>query len=332
MGHGINADRDFQVGLEVAWHKKTIVVPAVRRDHFPEVKRVPLWYALPDGTAREWHGITVPVTLDDGLPVGVSSGDSYGDFSPRDAFDHVGRVLAGTRYTVSSAGMLFNRSQWFLSVDLDELRDVAQVGESFHLVWSGGLAKNQSPMCALSHHRAVCANTVYISRTQGQALFTARLTGRFNDKLAAADGEIERAVGMARIFNATLAGLAATPATVDEAREIYCGELFEAGADLKSGKSRNTVDALLSLFSRGAGNDGDDRADVLNGFTEFYGRGTGTGTKDPFARWTSSEFGVSASRKRLFVESLSSPDGWDRLTVVGRAALADARRGTVTVA
>lgn len=331
MGHGINADRDFQIGLEVAWHRKTIIVPAVRRDHFPEVRRVPLWYALPDGTARQWEGITVPVTMDDGLPVGVSSGDSYGDFSPRDAFDHVERVLSGTRYTVSSAGMLFNRSQWFLSVDLDELRDVAQVGESFHLVWSGGLAKNQSPMCALSHHRAVCANTVYISRTKGQALFSARLTGRFNDKLAAADGEIERAVGMARVFNATLANLAATPATVDQAREIYSGELSEAGADLRSTRSRNTVDALVSLFARGAGNDGDDRSDVLNGFTEFYGRGTGTGTKDQFARWTSSEFGVSASRKRAFVESISTADGWDRLTAAGRAALADARRGTVTV-
>lgn len=332
MGHGIDAERDFQVGLEIAWHKKTIVVPAVSREHFPEIKRVPLWYALPDGRVMEWAGTSVPVSLDDGLPVGVSSGDSYGDFSPRDAFDHVGRVLSGTRYTVSSAGMLFNRSQWFLSVDLDELRDVAAEGENFNLVWSGGLAKNQSPMCALSHHRAVCANTVYISRTQGQALFTARLTGRFTEKLAAADGEIERAVGMARVFNATLANLAATPATVDQAREIYCGELSEAGADLNSGKSRNTVDALVSLFARGAGNDGDDRADVLNGFTEFYGRGTGTGTKDPFARWTSSEFGVSAARKSSFVAAISSPDGWDRLSVMGRAALADARRGTVTVA
>lgn len=331
MGHGINSKRDFQVGLEIAWHRLTRVVQVITRDCFPVVERLPLFYSLPNGQLMEWAETTVPVSLDDGLPVGVSSGETYGDFTPRDAFDHVEKVLSGTRYTVSSAGMIFNRSRWFLSVDLDELRDVASVGEKFHLVWSGGLAKNQSPMCALSHHRAVCANTVLISRTQGENLFSARLTASFGDKLNAAQGEIEKAVGMARIFNATLQGLSRTPATVDDARKAYAGELVESGADLKSARTQNTLDALVGLFNRGAGNDGNDRADILNGFTEFHGRGVGIGTKDAFARWTSSEFGKAADRKVAFVSALSSADGWDRLVSTGEDALAEARRGTVTV-
>jgi hypothetical protein len=332
MGHGIDATRDFQIGLENAWHKKTVIVPAISRELFPEVARLPLFYTLPNGQVRAWAGTSVPVSLDDGFPVGVSSGDTYGDFTPRDAWDHVEKTLAGTRHTVSSIGMIFNRSRWFLSVDLDELRDVARKGESYNLVWSGGLAKNQSPMCSLSHVRAVCANTVAVSRSQGQTLFTARLTGRFAEKLNLADDEIGRAVGMARIFSDTLAGLAMVPATIDDARDIYAGELAENNADLKSTKTSNTLDALVSLFQRGAGNDGNDREDVLNGFTEYFGRGTGDSKKDSFARWTSSEFGVSASRKSAFVEGITSPDGWDRLIDSGRRALTDARRNAVTVA
>lgn len=299
----------------------------------PEVIRVPLSYTLPDGSIRQWDKVTVPVTADDGLPVGVSSEDSYTTFGPRDAWDHVAEVLEGTRYTVSSAGMIFNRSRWFLSVDLDELREVSRKGEKFNLVWSGGLAKNQSPSCDLSHFRAVCANTVAVARQSGQGLFTARLTRSFNSRLDAARSEIEKAVGMAGVFNRTLQSLEATPASVDAAREVYAGELVGAGADLRSTRAGNLLDGLLGTFQRGLGNEGRTRADVLNGFTQTLGQGaTGSrSTRDPFASWVSSEFGGFSNRKAAFASAISTQSGWDRLTSAGREALADARRGAVTV-
>jgi hypothetical protein len=333
MGHGIDTARDFQLGLEVAWHRLTRVFPALSREMLPEVIRVPLNYTLPDGSVRVWEGVTVPVTADDGLPVGVSSEDSYTTFGPRQAWDHVAEVLEGTRYTVSSAGMIYNRSRWFISVDLDELKDVSQKGERFNLVWSGGLAKNQSPSCDLSHYRAVCANTVAIARDQGTGLFTARLTRRFNTRLDAARSEIERAVGMAAVFNRTLRNLEATPATVDNARDVYAGELVQAGADLRSTRATNLLDGLLATFQRGLGNEGKTRGDVLNGFTQSFGQGPSgsRSTRDPFASWVSSEFGGFSSRKSAFASAISTQTGWDRLTSAGREALADARRNAVTV-
>jgi hypothetical protein len=87
---------------------------------------------------------------------------------------------------------------------------------------------------------------------------------------------------------------------------------------------------MVSLFRNGAGNDGDDRGDVLNGFTEYFGRGIAGGTKNPFTRWASSEFGASAERKSGFLRDITG-SGWDRLEAVGKAALADARKATVTV-
>ena len=330
MGHGINSKRDFQAGTVMAWHQLTRLLKAIGRDVFPEIVSVPLLYTVGD-QLKEWEGVTVPISSDDGLPVGVSSEESYTVFQPRAAFDFVAETLAGTRFTVESAGMIFNRSRWFLSVHLDELKDVAPEGQQFNLVWSGGLAHNQRPMCVLTSYRAVCANTVAMGRERGQALFAARCTKGFNAKLENSRGEIEAAVGMAKVFAATLAGLDTIPATVDHARQVYAGELAEAGADLSSTRSQNSLDDMVTLFRSGAGNDGNDRGDILNGFTEYFGRGIAGGTKNPFARWASSEFGASAERKTSFLRDVSSRDGWDRLEEVGKAALADARKGTVTV-
>lgn len=329
MGHGINSKRDFQAGTTMAWHQLTRLLKVIGRDVFPEIVSVPLLYTVGD-QLKEWEGVTVPISADDGLPVGVSSEESYTVFQPRAAFDFVAETLAGTRFTVESAGMIFNRSRWFLSVHLDELKDVAPEGQQFNLVWSGGLAHNQRPMCVLTAYRAVCANTVAMGREEGKALFAARCTKGFNAKLEGSRAEIESTVGMARIFAATLAGLDTIPATVDKARQVYAGELAEAGADLASTRSRNTLDDMVTLFRSGAGNDGDDRGDVLNGFTEYFGRGIAGGTKDKFSRWASSEFGASAERKAGFLLDIAG-SGWDRLEAVGKAALADARKATVTV-
>ena len=330
MGHGINSKRDFQIGLEMAWHRLTRISKVIGRDAFPEIISAPLLYTVGD-QLKEWEGVTVPISADDGLPVGISSEESYTVFQPRQAFDFVSETLAGTRFTVESAGMLFNRSRWFLSVHLDELAEVERAGEKFNLVWSGGLAHNQKPMCSLSAYRAVCANTVALSRSSGQTLFAARCTKGFNAKLENSRKEIETAVGMAKIFAATLSGLDKVSATLDQARNVYAGELAEAGADLRSTKTRNALDDLVFLFNRGAGNDGNDRGDILNGFTEYFGRGAGGGTKDPFARWASSEFGAYGNRKAEFLQAIASPEGWDRLTATGKDALADARKATVAV-
>jgi len=331
MGHGIDTERDFQLGLEQAWHRLTRVLPAITRDDLPEILRVPLSYTLPDGTVRVWDGTTVPVSADDGLPVGVSSGDTYTTFGPRQGFDHVAEVLSGTRYTVSSAGMIFNRSRWFLSVDLDELREVSRPGERFHLVWSGGLAKNQTPSCDLSHYRAVCANTVALARDGGQNLFSSRLTRNFGVRLDQSRAEIEAAVGMAKIWNQTLRSLEQTRTTVDQARSVYAGELMESGIDLASTRSTNILDGMLATFQRGLGNAGETRADVLHGFTQFLGRGAEDSKKDGFSRWVSSEFGTFADRKAEFARTLSTTAGWDRLAATGTAGLINARRAAVVV-
>ena len=332
MSSGLETSRDFQVGLQQAWHRQTVVKTTITRDDFPIIVPAPLTYEA-GGQLHAWDGMSIPISADDGLPVGTAFGASYSLFTPRDAMGYLEEVLAGTGYKVLSLGMVFNRSRWFVSFELVELAGIAPKGESFILSASGGLDKSQSPMFNLTHVVQVCANTVRLARA-GRALFSSKLTKGFTSRLEASRAALGEVVGMARIFNETLRGLEKAKATVDEARAVYAADLSGNGADLRSTRSLNTLDDLVAGFRSGRGNSGATRLDVLNGFTEVLGQGLlgSSSRRDAFSRWQSSEWGGNAERKETFAGAISAPGGWDRMVSVGNDALADARRNTVTVA
>lgn len=331
MSSGLETSRDFQVGLSQAWHRSTIVKPVISKDDFPIIVPAPLTYQVGE-QLREWTGMSVPISADDGLPVGTAFGESYSLFTPRDAMAYLEEVLSGTGYKVVSLGMIFNRTRWFVSFELVELAGIAPAGESFILSASGGLDKSQSPMFNLCHIVQVCANTVRLARA-GRALFSSKLTKGFASRLEASRAALGEVIGMARIFNETLRGLEATRATVDEARAVYAADLSEAGADLRSARTANTLDDLVAGFRSGRGNSGATRLDALNGYTEVLGQGLvgSSSRRDSFSRWQSSEWGGNADRKEAFVGSITAPGGWDRMVSTGEAALADARRGAIVV-
>ncbi len=329
MSSGIVSTRDFQVGIKQAWHGQTRVAETLTAADFPAIERVPLTYSLPSGEVR-WQGMTVPISTDDGLPVGTASADSYTLFSPKDAMVYLQEVLAGTQYTIESLGMIFGRSRWFVTFDLSELAGICPAGEAFKLGASGGLDKSFSPMIGLSHHTQVCANTVALARA-GRALFCSKLTKGFSARLQASRSALGEVVGMARVFNESLRSMEAKPASVDEARNAYAADLSGNGADLKSSRASNLIDELIVGFRQGRGNAGATRLDVLNGYTEVFGSGlVGASSKrDAFSRWQSSEFGGFADRKEGFAAALTDEGGWSRVQKEGNAALAEARAGAL---
>lgn len=271
----------------------------------------------------EWQGMSVPVSVDDGMPVGTVSGESYTLFTPREAMDYLSEVLAGTRYKVESLGMIFSRTRWFVTVSLDELAGVAPEGEAFKLTASGGLDKSQSPMVNLTHTVAVCNNTVQLAR-RGKALFSSKLTKGFGTRLEASREAVSDVVGMARIWNETLRGLERQKASVDESRAVYAADLSRAGADLSSTRAKGLLDDLVAGFRSGRGNSGRTRLDTLNGYTEVFGQGLvgSTSTRDGWSRWESSEFGGFAKRKEAFAELVT--EDWDNAVAIGQNVLAEA--------
>jgi len=62
----------------------------------------------------------------------------------------------------------------------------------------------------------------------------------------------------------------------------------------------NTIDRLVALFKTGAGNNGDDMADVFQGLTDYYTHEAASGKGDETANWknfVSSEFGAGKTAK-----------------------------------
>lgn len=316
MAHGIQIkSRDFVkagVSTETDWHKLTISTgkPLTVED-FPHTEGRELQFMGEDGFkplsigGNVWR---VPVTTDDGLPCGKPYGESFTLFTPRQGFQLVESILSGTGYTVERIGLLWNRSKWFVSAHLDELAQLAPKGEKFQFNFSGGIDGSMSPQCELSHIRAVCWNTISLSRVSGEVLFKRKLTKGFDAALESAKPEIEKAVGMARLFREAMGKAENKPCAVQTAREIYAGAIGERAEKLTQ-TARNTVEGLTALFQRGDGNNGRTLGDVINGFTQYGTRGFETSRKDIFTRLESSEFGGMADRKAEFVRGIFADDG-----------------------
>ena len=331
--HGIyNKVRDFQKALTMGWHKLTIIGNPTRED-FPEIVPMPLYYN--GGTPADYGNrrFVIPVAKDDMLPVappycgetlqddtekGCESKDAAKDkrgtyilFTPREAWDWTVDVLAGTRYNVDSIGMLWNRSFWFISVNLEELRSLS-IGDgrqaNFQLNFSGGLDRSVSPQAELSSIVAVCHNTISLSRASGKVLFHERATKHFSDRLEAAKDQIGQAVGMSAVFKAAMDSLAKNPCTPERAQRVFAGHLTPSDADKMSTRTKNAVDELTMLHTRGIGNKGESEFDLLNAYTQRLTHGADKSTTSMGRRFASSEFGDNADSKASFLNLLTEAD------------------------
>jgi hypothetical protein len=230
-------------------------------------------------------------------------------FTPREAWNWVNEILAGTGYSTDSIGMLWNRSFWFIGVTLTELKSLT-VGDGrqsdFQLNFSGGLDRTVSPQCELSSILPVCWNTISLSRASGKILFHERATKNFTDRLDAAKGEVEKAVGMAAVFKAAMDSLADKPCDKTRANEIFAGFVTPAGETKMSTRASNTVKELTDLHVRGIANKGETEFDLLNAYTQLLTHGSETAKVSMGRRFASSEFGNAADSKSEFYNLLTT--------------------------
>ncbi len=344
MSSGIyNLKRDFQMSLEMQWHKLTRLGQPTK-ESFPEIKPMPLFYN--DGKAMVFGNrkFVVPVAMDDMLPVAppycgetiIETEDAgcearekdkrgtYILFTPREAWDWVEEVLAGTEFNVKSIGMLWNRSFWFIGTELTELKTLS-VGDgrdsNFMLNFSGGLDRSVSPQCELSSILPVCHNTISLSRASGKVLFHERATKHFTDRKEAAKNQVSEAVGMAAVFKASMDALAKQACDADRAERIVAGfitpieDAKQQPVTKMSTRGSNTVATLKNLHVNGIANKGKTEFDLLNAYTELLTRGTAD-AKVPFGRrFASAEFGNNADSKSEFYNFLTN-----RKWKIGRGA------------
>lgn len=322
MAHHIDTARDFQYGLEQAWHRLTKVVGKITKEMFPEIfaKQLSL-----DGKLIPFH---MAVASDDNLPIGEPfCHETYPIFTPHQAWDYVHEVLGGTAFTIESIGMLKDRTVWFISTRLNELESLKVDGDKsethFQFNFSGGLNRQFSPQCEVSGIRAVCWNTVSLSRIMGKVLFKSKCTKNFQVRLDNAKAEIEKAIGMTAVFNAAMSALNNTGCDTKRAERIYTGFLAPENAEKLSTRVKNQVEELTGLFNgRGIGCNGRTLYDTFNAFTEFRTRGSEDSTKDKWSQIESSEYGQFADQKAEFANVLSDENRLDKVETRGKELIA----------
>lgn len=324
MASGIATNRDFVlngIDQKTDWHKLT--VPLGRPLQFSDVPETTVCPVEFEGNPLEIDGKKWSVLKsNDGLPLGKPFSGSFSVFDARQGWDWIHEMLAGTDFMIARHGMLWNRSKWFYAVKLTELQNLCATGEEFILNIANGLDGSLSRGAELSHFFAVCWNTVNLSRMMGQRLFNVKNTKNATVRMEAQREEIQKMVGMARLFKEAMSQAKNTPCQVQTAREIYAGAIIPADTEEITTAARNTVDGLVSLFQRGDGNRGETVADVLNGFTQWGTRGFETTKKDTFTRIESSEFGGMADKKAEFARNVFDAEKRESLRDTGAKLLA----------
>lgn len=305
MAHNIK-ERDVQVGVKMAWHGLTQIETDINRDNcrinYP-MGIVPTYFPDNEGGWTP-SGNRQIVSFDDNLPIGRSVGEDYKLISNAEIFEAVESGLAGTNHKIVSCGTVADRSKGFVSVKVaDDFEAAGRKHEPvLNVIWGHG--GNMALYARTGITTVVCQNTLTLAMGQGESKLAMRHTAGANalDLAKAIDAHI----GIAAEFRAALDSLANVKADDIIAREIYTGTLTDGETpEHERGQTRlaNRVETMVGFFRSGPGNRGENMADVLNGFTQFFTHDSAG--EDKRKQYVASEFGsASVAKTRFFGELL----------------------------
>ena len=316
MSHEI-MEHDKQQGRSMAWHKLTDIVPDLSLencwlnawDYAPRAVMV-------DGKNTPFSvlGVTddcqVDILDDKGNPTGEKSplliGRPYQTktFKPvlnKSLLKLVSSAIENKGLTLASVGTVFNRGRLFLSFSLAEAKFNA-AGREFEAYLNIGNGNDMSsPLWVnTSNVCTVCNNTFTANLADAGMIMSVKKTQYSEFKLA----DMGRAIGAMlrgqKQFAQTLGQLAVVKCDENTAREFFAGFIAPNHDNPLSTRALNTIDRLVALFKTGAGNNGDDMADVFQGLTDYYTHEAASGKGDETANWknfVSSEFGAGKTAK-----------------------------------
>jgi len=259
---------------------------------------------------------------------------SYQQISNREVWTVMSEAIRGVSATVTCIGTLEGAKKFFISVKLAEddgkftvNGDEYRANLNFVTSHDGTLG-----MCAYdSFVRIVCMNTLRASLTEdakGNLEFKVYHSKGAQSAMKNLGGLINQVLtGRAR-FRSNMEYLAGVPCTTDDARLIAFGYFAqESDKPLISKRAENSANEIARLFLRGKGNNGRSLYDMLNGATEFWTSGDGTGKKaDAGTKAYKAEFGDASEHKQAFANLLLSPEKVNELKEAGRLALVEIAR------
>ncbi len=227
--------------------------------------------------------------------------------------------------TVSTVGTLEAAKKFFISVTLKG-DEGFKVNNDEYLANLNFITSHDGTLAVKAYDstvRIVCMNTLRASlEAAGEVDFTIYHTAGAETAMANFGPLVAEILAGRETFKTNLEYLASVACTGSEAREIALGYFVAStGAMELAKRSMNAADEIATLFSRGKGNDGKSLYDLLNGATEYWTNGDGTGKKaSAREKVYKANFGGAADHKNAFANFLLNPEGVAKLREAGQQA------------
>lgn len=316
MSHEIRI-QDKQQGRTMAWHKLTDVKPDLTLDNCHlnqwEVQPVEISARFADGTdiplpvGDKWEAlVTTENLVGDEKVLFVSTPYNRATYTPlpnktflqiiRDAL-----LAASLSMDVESCGSVFNRRRVFVSIPLPGGETFEAGGRSFKgfINFMNSFDMSCPFMVAYSNICIVCNNTFSANMDVGGLVVQHSKNMAAN--LTNVPAIVARAIEMQEEFRGAFLALASRLVTLEEAKGLIIS--FLCDRDTLSTRSFRDAEEITLLFLKGAGNNGENAADIFSALTDFYSHLSAG--KDAQKQFQSSEFGAGALAKRQALAFLS---------------------------
>jgi hypothetical protein len=243
------------------------------------------------------------------------SKESYKPILNRDIWEMALKAVAGLDCVVSSVGTLGAGKYFYITIQIKGDEEFSVKGDKFSGYFN--IITSHNGTMALEAYdsliRIVCMNTLRWSRSA---------KGEIDFKVYHTSNSAIAITNMGDILNQVLSGrkefvnqmeyLMTVPCSFSQAMNLVAGWVGAGKRDFKlSNQAKNRVDDIALLFRQGKGNSGKTLYDLLNGATEYWTSGNGTGKKATVVdKWTRSEFGKASDDKRDFVNYLMGAESF----------------------
>lgn len=316
MSHEIRT-QDKQQGRTMAWHKLTDVKPDLTLDNCHltgwDVQPVEISARFADGTdiplpvGDKWEAlVTVENLVGDEKVLFVSTPYNRATYTPlpNKTFLQIIRealLAASLSMDVESCGSVFNRRRVFVSIPLPGGETFEAGGRSFKgfINFMNSFDMSCPFMVAYSNICIVCNNTFSANMDIGGLVVQHSKNMAAN--LTNVPAIVARAIEMQEEFRGAFLALASRQVSLEEAKALIIS--FLCDRDTLSTRSMNDAEEMTKLFVKGAGNNGENLADVFSALTDFYSHLSAG--KDAQKQFQSSEFGAGANAKRKALAFLS---------------------------
>lgn len=239
--------------------------------------------------------------------------ESYKPILNRDVWEMAKRAVEGLDCEVSSAGTLGGGKYFYITIVIKGEEEFTIKGDRFKGYFN--IITSHNGTMALEAYdsliRIVCMNTLRWSRSsKGEIDFKVYHTSNCDIAISNMGDILNQILQGRKEFVNQMEYLMSRSCNFAQAMNLVAGWIGEGSRGFKiSSQIKNRIDDIALLFSKGKGNAGKSLYDLLNGATEYWTSGNGTGKKSKVIdKWAKSEFGTAADKKRDFVNFLMGSD------------------------